>query len=101
MSDRIGRQPAPRAPFYFGPWWQPKDGDDANLKALRDADAPTSVAQTYTHYLPCGDQVGKTEAERARVSKFHDAGLAVTTYFNPMICQGQHPAFDEAAAAAC
>ena len=96
MSHRLGRQPA-AAPFYFGPWWQPKDGDDANLKALRDADAPTSVVQTYTHYLPCGDQVGKTDAERARIRKFHDSGLAVTTYFNPMICQGQHPAFDEAA----
>jgi alpha-glucosidase (family GH31 glycosyl hydrolase) len=97
MTDRLGRQPRAAAPFYFGPWWQPKDGDDANLKALRDADAPTSVVQTYTHYLPCGDHVGKEQAEQARVRKFHDAGLAVTTYFNPMICQGEHPAFDEAA----
>ena len=97
MTDRTGRQPRAAAPFFFGPWWQPRGGDDANLKTLRDADAPTSLAQTYTHYLPCGDHVGKEAAERARVRKFHDAGLAITTYFNPMICQGEHPAFDEAA----
>ena len=97
MTERTGRQPRAAAPFFFGPWWQPKDGDEANLKALKEADAPTSLAQTYTHYLPCADQQGKTEAERARVKKFHDAGLAITTYFNPMICQGQHPRFQEAA----
>jgi len=97
MTERDGRQPKAAAPFYFGPWWQPKDGDDENLKALQQADAPTSLVQTYTHYLPCADQKGKTEAERARVAKFHAAGLAVTTYFNPMICQGEHPRFQEAA----
>jgi alpha-glucosidase (family GH31 glycosyl hydrolase) len=97
MTEQMGRQPRALAPFYFGPWWQPKDGDDANLAALHQADAPTSVVQTYTHYLPCADQTGKQAEERARVQKFHDAGLAVTTYFNPMICQGKHPAFDDAA----
>ena len=86
----------------------PRRSSSARGGSPRTATTPTSrrcatptrrprVAQTYTHYLPCGDQVGKTDAERARVQKFHDAGLAVTTYFNPMICQGQHPAFDEAA----
>ena len=55
------------------------------------------MAQTYTHYLPCADQTGREEAERARVAGFHGAGLAVTTYFNPMICT-THPRFGEAAA---
>ena len=46
---------------------------------------------------PCADQTGREEAERARVAGFHDAGLAVTTYFNPMICT-THPRYGEAAA---
>ena len=46
---------------------------------------------------PCADQAGREEAERARVASFHDAGLAVTTYFNPMICT-THPRYGEAAA---
>src|SRR3954452_10296468 len=66
---------------------------------LRTAGALGSVVQTYTHYLPCGDQQGKRDAQRARTSMFHAAGLAVTTYFNPMICTGYASRFDEAAAA--
>jgi len=84
FSARLGRQPPPAAPWYFGPWFQPRGDEDANVAQLRSADAPASVAQTYTHYLPCGDQV--TASERSRTADFHAAGLAVTTYFNPMIC---------------
>ena len=69
----------------------------AVLAAAAGGDAPLSVAQTYTHYLPCAAQTGREEAERARVAGFHRAGLAVTTYFNPMICT-THPRFGEAAA---
>jgi alpha-glucosidase (family GH31 glycosyl hydrolase) len=58
---------------------------------------PLSVAQTYTHYLPCEDQRGREQAERDRVSRFHREGLAVTTYFNPMICT-DHTRYGEAAA---
>ncbi len=96
FSARVGRQPPAAAPFYFGPWFQPTGGDEANLRTLTAAGAPASVAQTYTHYLPCGDQQGKTESERARVQRFHDAGLAVTTYFNPMICTGYDPRYAQA-----
>jgi len=98
FSARIGRQPPAAAPWYFGPWFQPKGEDGANLATLRRAGAPASVAQTYTHYLPCGDQVGTTERQRARTALFHAAGLAVTTYFNPMICTSYEPTYDEAAA---
>ena len=85
-------------PFFFGPWYQPSgSGQEAVLQRLQASDAPLSVAQTYTHYLPCADQTGREEAERARVASFHNAGLAVTTYFNPMICT-THPRFGEAAA---
>ena len=37
---------------------RPTTTSAAELARLRDADAPLSVLQTYTHYLPCGDQVG-------------------------------------------
>jgi sulfoquinovosidase len=98
FTARTGRQPAAAAPWFFGPWWQPKGDDRQNIETLRRAGALGSVAQTYTHYLPCGDQTGHTDRERARTKLFNDAGLAVTTYFNPMICTG-HPRYAEAAAA--
>lgn len=98
FTGRIGRQPPAAAPFYFGPWWQPSGGDQANLDALAQADAPSSVVQTYTHYLPCAAQLGHEQAERERTARWHAAGLAVTTYFNPMICTS-HPRYDEAAQA--
>jgi alpha-glucosidase (family GH31 glycosyl hydrolase) len=77
MTARIGRQPAPPGAFVFGPWYQPRDDERVPY---------ASVAQTYTHYLPCESQRGRRDAERERVARFHQAGLAVTTYFNPMIC---------------
>jgi alpha-glucosidase (family GH31 glycosyl hydrolase) len=86
MTARVGRQPAPPDPFVLGPWYQPRDDEAAILAGLRRRDVPLSVAQTYTHYLPCEAQRDRREAERERVARFHRAGLAVTTYFNPMIC---------------
>jgi alpha-glucosidase (family GH31 glycosyl hydrolase) len=98
LTARLGRQPPAAAPFYFGPWFQPKGDDHENLKALARADAPASVVQTYTHYLPCGDHQGQRPQQAARTSMFHAAGLAVTTYFNPMICTSYQPRYDEARA---
>src|SRR3954447_13560087 len=98
FTRRTGRQPPPAAPWFLGPWFQPKGDDAPNIAALRKADAPASVMQTYTHYLPCGDQRSKPAAERARTKAAHTAGLAVTTYFNAMICTSYEPAYDEAAA---
>ncbi|HEU0024820.1 MAG TPA: TIM-barrel domain-containing protein, partial [Thermoleophilaceae bacterium] len=96
FTERTGRQPR-AAPFFFGPWYQPSGaGEETILKKLDDGDAPLSVAQTYTHYLPCADQTGREAGEAARVARFHAAGLATTTYFNPMICT-THPRFAEAA----
>jgi alpha-glucosidase (family GH31 glycosyl hydrolase) len=96
FSARTGRQPPPAAPWFLGPWFQPSGADAPNIAALARADAPASVMQTYTHYLPCGDQRGKQTAERGRTAAAHAAGLAVTTYFNPMICTDYHPVYDEA-----
>jgi alpha-glucosidase (family GH31 glycosyl hydrolase) len=42
--------------------------------------------------------VGQEQAEHERVAQAHDAGLAITTYFNPMICTSYEPTYDEAAA---
>ena len=91
LTAAIGRQPTP-APYVFGPWYQPRDDEAAILARLQGDDVPLSVAQTYTHYLPCEAQLGRRDAERARVARFHAAGLATTTYFNPMICT-QHTRF--------
>ncbi len=99
FTAATGRQPPAAAPFYFGPWFQPKGGEQESIDRLRAADAPASVGQTYTHYLPCGGQQGNEDGERARTARFHAAGLAVTTYFNPMVCRSYTAAFDPAAAA--
>jgi len=99
LTEFTGRQPPAAAPWFFGPWHQPTVRDEhAQAAALREGDVPGSVANTYTHYLPCGDQVGSEEAQASRASGFHQLGYAVTTYFNPMVCADYPEAFDPAAA---
>jgi alpha-glucosidase len=92
-----GRQPPAAAPMDFGAWWQPSGDLAQNIATLQRAGALGSVVQTYTHYLPCAAQAGRADAERAQTARAHAAGLAITTYFNPMICTG-HPRYAEAAA---
>ena len=48
-----------------GPGIRPTTTRPPRSRACSAADAPVSALQTYTHYLPCGDQVGQGEAERA------------------------------------
>ena len=91
-----GRQPE-SAPWALGTWFQADDDESAEVAQLREHDAPLSVLQTYVHYLPCGDQAGTPQRERTAAA--HGAGLAITTYFNPMICGDYQPAYDAAAAA--
>ena len=102
FTAHTGRQPRVAAPWVFGPWFQP-GGSTAEqaeqVRRLRRADAPVSVAQTYLHYLPCGDQQGRREEERARVRSLRALGVATTTYFNPMVCTSYRPVYDEAARA--
>ena len=98
FTARIGRQPRAAAPWVFGPWFQPGgdvDAQVAEIEKLRAADAPVSVAQTYLHYLPCGDS---RSGEAARTQALHGLGVAVTTYFNPMLCDSYEPVFDRAVA---
>jgi alpha-glucosidase (family GH31 glycosyl hydrolase) len=99
LTRSIGRQPPPE-PWYLGPWFQ-RTGEDelADARALRRADAPVSVYQTYLHYLPCGDQQGIEAEQPARTARLHALGYAVTTYFNPMICVDYSPAYERAEAA--
>ena len=77
FSELVGRQPPIEAPFFLGPWWQPKGDEASNIATLKAAGAIGSVVQTYTHYLPCGDQVEQSErdADRAlprRRARRHD-----------------------------
>jgi len=90
FSEAVGRQPRADAPWVFGPWFQPSN-DAEDLALLREADAPVSVLQTYAHYLPCGEQ--ETAMEQARTAAAHDAGVAITTYFNPMVCMNYEDAY--------
>jgi alpha-D-xyloside xylohydrolase len=99
LTNALGKQPPAAAPWYFGPWFQPAHDDLTDVTALRKADAPASVIQTYTHYLPCGAQQGAEAAQRRRTAAMHAEGLAITTYFNPMLCTSYEPAYDQAAAA--
>jgi alpha-glucosidase (family GH31 glycosyl hydrolase) len=93
FTEATGRQPAPAAPYSYGPWFQtgqpnvvPDAEERAIVKAQRDAGAPVSVAETQMHYLPCGAHEGREEAEKARTAAFHREGLARLVYFNPLLC---------------
>lgn len=92
MTAVTGRQPE-TAPWFLGPWVQSKGGDRETATRLRENDVPTSVMQTYAHYLPCGGQ--DPAEEKARTDLFHGNGMAVTTYFNPMVCTGYDPVFND------
>lgn len=85
LSGALGRQPA-SAPFFFGPWVQPRGNEMATVNTLRENDVPTSLLQTYLHYLPCLHQQGHEQAQKDFTNAVHDNGMAITAYFNPMLC---------------
>ena len=82
-ASAASRRPRRRSSSARG--GSPRATRQATSRRCKAAGALGSVVQTYTHYLPCGDQV-EADRERERTARFHAAGLAVTTYFNPMIC---------------
>ena len=88
FSGATGRQPA-AAKWFFGPWYQPT-GDTAFREKLltdwRAWDVPVTVAQTYTHYLPCGHHLGDRQAQRDQVAEYHAQGYMITTYVNSFVC---------------
>lgn len=95
LSGALGRQPQP-AGFFFGPWVQPKGDAIATVDKLTQGDIPTSLLQTYLHYLPCQHQQGQEQAQRDFTGQVHSNGMAITAYFNPMLCADK-PLFDELA----
>jgi alpha-glucosidase (family GH31 glycosyl hydrolase) len=97
-SDYAGRQPRP-SDWIFGPWYQPTlEGRKYELAdRFRDEDVPVTVAQTYTHYLPCGAHVGSRDGQREQVREYHRRGYRITTYVNPHICTDYQPVYGRAA----
>ena len=92
-TEAVGRQPDNYGPWFFGPWVQ--TDSDSRIVDLRDDDVPTSLNATYLHYLPCGSQQGREEEQRRRTAENHSWGVAIHTYFNPMICVSYEPAFSD------
>ncbi len=92
-TAEVGRQPDDYAPWFFGPWLQ--TDEDSRIESFRAQDTPTSLNATYLHYLPCGSQQDKEEAQRIRTAANHQMGVAIHTYFNPMICVEYEPAFSD------
>jgi alpha-glucosidase len=99
FTSAVGRQPLPAAPWVYGAWYQDDNPEGEGVAALRAADVPVSALQTYLHYLPCGDQRGVEGEQPARTAAAHAEGLAITTYFNPMVCSNYGAAYGPAAAA--
>ena len=102
LTRHTGRQPAAAARWFHGPWFQPT-GDEAEqiemVRRLRRGDVPASAVNTFLHYLPCGDQEGIRDRQRTRTAALKREGVAVTTYFNPMVCSTYRQAFGPASAA--
>lgn len=101
MTAAIGRQPEPKAPWVFGPWFQTghqntSPGELGYVKALRDADAPISAVETHMRYMPCGSDVGHEAEERARVRGLRAGGLATVSYTREAICASYSGPYDEA-----
>jgi sulfoquinovosidase len=96
-----GRQPEP-AEWFFGPWYQPLGTSEFRRGLItdwREWDVPMTVAQTYTHYLPCAAHSGRRDAIREETALYHEHGYRVTTYVNSFVCD-THPdgAYAEGAA---
>jgi alpha-glucosidase (family GH31 glycosyl hydrolase) len=106
FTAATGRQPAPPAPWAYGPWIQTGQPNVVALeeearivRTLREADAPVSAAETQMHFLPCGAHRSREGYELARTRQFHAAGLAHMAYFSSHLCVSYEPVFSEAAAA--
>jgi len=97
LTALVGRQPAVADQAVLGPWLQASGDEAATLQRVAATGSPLSLLQTYTHYLPCGDD--RPERERERTGRAHAAGVSITTYVNPMVCTGYTRAYGAAAAA--
>ena len=68
-------------------------GGEPRRRCRRRARRARSSRPTRT---TCRAATRCTERERERTERFHAAGLAVTTYFNPMVCTSHTPRYDPA-----
>ena len=103
LTTRIGRQPAPVAPWFLGPWFQTghsnqEPDEQRHVRLLRNGDAPVSAAETHMRYLPCGADVGNEASERARSRFFHSEGLAALTYMREAVCASYEPVWSQGVA---
>ena len=94
FTEATGRQPKPAAPWVLGPWYQADDDEAAELALLREADAPLSVLQTYTTTCPAATRSARGGRAPSGSTARTTPGVAITTYFNPMICTDYQPAYD-------
>ncbi|MBA2347326.1 MAG: glycoside hydrolase family 31 protein [Solirubrobacterales bacterium] len=106
FTAAVGRQPAPQAPWTFGPWFQtgqpnviPPAEEAAIIKAQRDAGVSVSVGETQMHHLPCGAHEDRRTEERERTAMFHRNGLARLVYFNGALCLSYTKVYRAASAA--
>ena len=106
FTAAVGRQPAPQAPWTFGPWFQtgqpnviPPAEEAAIIKVQREAGVSVSVGETQMHHLPCGAHEGRRAEERERTAMFHASGLARLVYFNGALCASYRKVYAAAAAA--
>jgi alpha-glucosidase (family GH31 glycosyl hydrolase) len=103
LTERVGRQPKPQAPWQLGPWFQTGHSNTepdelAHADALRAADAPVSAVETHMRYMPCGSDRGQAAAERARTAALHARGLAALTYTREAICESYEGPYRRAVA---
>lgn len=106
FTAATGRQPAPAAAWWFGPWVQtghanhvPLAEEAAHVATILEAGAALSAVETHCRYLPLGEHRGHEADEAARTAHFHAAGLATLSYLNPFVGVDYREAFEPAAAA--
>jgi sulfoquinovosidase len=94
-----GRQPAPER-WWFGPWYQsghanhvPLEEEVRQVDVILGAGAAVSAVETHCRYLPLGEDRGFESSEQARTEMFHQRGLAVLTYLNPLVAKDYAEAF--------
>ena len=91
FTAATGRQPGrPRRGTSAPGSSPPATTSSRSSRSCATPTRPLSVAQTYTPLPAVRRPAGPAPAQRARTAPLHAAGLAVTTYFNPMICTGYH-----------
>lgn len=105
FTRATGRQPEPQR-WFFGPWFQtghenhvPLETERMQLERQVAAGAVVVAAETHCRYLPLGEDRGHEASEQARTTFFHEQGLKVVSYLNPLVSVDYPEAFEPAAAA--